>query len=511
MDDLRVGHPGGRRDQHPVLGAEQGEAGVEDRLLAAGAHDDAIGIDRPPARHPAELPRDAAAQLGDADVGRIAGESFLGRLDAGLRRRSRRVEVGLADAEIEDVLARGLAALGLVADGHGLGGLEVLDVGRQGIGHAELPEVVSVGREGESSPPAQGSQPADLAVVCGGLRLGSANAPSSPATAPEAHVPSYPDLHLPPTIAAAVERLGWASDDLALREAAPTAARGHNLVVVAPPAPAYAVPALAGMMAGLGPERRALLLCADAQLEEWGAIAAALGRSTVSVQMARTSARAARRLKAAEVQVIVTSPATAAELQQRSALEPDQIGAVFLAFPESWDDPDALAPLMQDLGKDTQRIICTSSAERTADLTERYARRALVVGGPAADAAAPAPQGPVRTAGVSWSRRVAILAELLEVLDPSSAVVWTADRSRHDDIARVLPPGDSSVRLVTGEPPKASVVIAFDLPTPASARATAGGGRRRAADTSRHRVVRGAAGGAAPAGATARSGRGRAR
>ncbi len=280
-------------------------------------------------------------------------------------------------------------------------------------------------------------------------------------------MPSYPDLHLPPTIAAAVERLGWASDDPALRDAAPTAARGHNLVVVAPPAPAYAVPALAGMMAGLASERRALLLCADAQLEEWSALAAALGSGTVSVQMARTSARAARRLKAAEVQVIVTSPATAADLQRRSALELDQVGAVFLAYPESWDDADALAPLMQDLGKDTQRIICTSSPERTADLTERYARRALVVGGPAADAAAPAPQGPVRTVGVSWARRVAVLAELLEVLDPSSAVVWTADRSRHDDIARALPPGDSSVRVVTGEPPKASVAIAFDLPTPA--------------------------------------------
>ncbi len=280
-------------------------------------------------------------------------------------------------------------------------------------------------------------------------------------------MPSYPDLHLPPTIAAAVERLGWALDDPALRDAAPTAARGHNLVVVAPPAPAYAVPALAGMMGGLAADRRALLLCADAQLEEWGALAAALGGGTVSLQVARTSARAARRLKADEVQVIVTSPGTAAELQRRSALDLDRIGAVFLALPESWDDAEALSPLMQDLGKDTQRIICTSSSEATADLIERYARRALVVGAPPADATAPAPQGPVRTVGVPWSRRVAVLGELLEMLDPASAVVWTADRSRHDDLARALPPGDSTVRVVTGAAPKATVMIAFDLPTPA--------------------------------------------
>ena len=140
---------------------------------------------------------------------------------------------------------------------------------------------------------------------------------------------------------------------------------------------------------------------------------------------------------------------------------------MFLAFPESWDDADALSPLMQDLGKDTQRVICTSSPEGTADLIERYARRALVVGSPPADAAAPAPQGPVRTVGVPWARRVSVLAELLEVLDPASAVVWTADRSRHEDLARALAPGDSTVRVVTGAPPKTAVVIAFDLPTPA--------------------------------------------
>ena len=46
MHDLGVGDPGRRGDEHPVLGAEEGEAGVEDRLLRPRADDDVVGIDR---------------------------------------------------------------------------------------------------------------------------------------------------------------------------------------------------------------------------------------------------------------------------------------------------------------------------------------------------------------------------------------------------------------------------------------------------------------------------------
>ena len=47
-------------------------------------------------------------------------------------------------------------------------------------------------------------------------------------------------LHLSPDIADAVTRLGWAADDPVMRDAAPTAARGHNLVALLPPVPAAA-------------------------------------------------------------------------------------------------------------------------------------------------------------------------------------------------------------------------------------------------------------------------------
>jgi ATP-dependent RNA helicase DeaD len=282
---------------------------------------------------------------------------------------------------------------------------------------------------------------------------------------PEVYMTSYDQLHLSLPIAAAVERLGWRPDDPELRDATPTAARGHNLVVVAPPAPAYAVPALAGMLSRLGADARGLLLCPEAQLAEWGGLVTAIGGARLRIQVARGTARAMRRLKAADVDLVVASPDTALALHRRSALGPDAIGAVFLAWPESWESGESLALLMQDLHKDAQRIVCTAAADRAADLVERYARRALTVGAAPPDAPAPAPVGPVRTAGVSWERRAQVLADLVEIMDPASIVVWTMDRSRHEDIARVLSLGDPGVRVATGDAPKAALVIAFDLPS----------------------------------------------
>src|SRR6478672_1921550 len=61
-------------------------------------------------------------------------------------------------------------------------------------------------------------------------------------------VPTLQDFHLLPSVATALEQLGWSADDPLTRECTPTAARGHNLIVVTPPSPAYATPALAGAL-----------------------------------------------------------------------------------------------------------------------------------------------------------------------------------------------------------------------------------------------------------------------
>lgn len=275
----------------------------------------------------------------------------------------------------------------------------------------------------------------------------------------EAAVAGLDELHLTPTIAAALSELGWSADDPLFREAAPTAARGHNLVLVLPPSPAAATPALAGFASRLGGGRHGLLLCPGGQLDEWGRIVHRLAPD-VRVQVAHGTARATRRLKSDSVDLLITAPDTALALQRRAALHAEALTGVVLAWPESWDEEDSLAALMQDLGKDSQRIVLTAAPEGAAALVERYARRALTLG-----TAEAAPVGPVRTVSVAWERRVAAVADLMELLDPRSVTVWTVDRGPHDQLRATLALPEPEGRLATGDAEAAQVVIAFDLPS----------------------------------------------
>ena len=275
-------------------------------------------------------------------------------------------------------------------------------------------------------------------------------------------MPSFQELHLKPSLATALERLGWNADDPAAREATPTAARGHNLVAATPPVPAYAAPALAGVLNRLGDGKRALLLCPAGQLDEWGRLAHALAQgSNLRVQVAHGTARTTRRLKADAVDLVIATPDTALTLLGRSALGMEELTALFLAWPESWGDEESITPLMQDLPKETQRIIYTSATDRVEALIERYARKSLTTGTPGLESG---PSGPVRTVSVSWLRRVPALAELVELLDPASMVIWTADRSQHAVIAQTVGLLEPELKLVTGDAPEAAIIVAFDLP-----------------------------------------------
>ena len=278
----------------------------------------------------------------------------------------------------------------------------------------------------------------------------------------------FEDLHLVPAAAAALDAMGWSATDAHAREMAPTAARGHNLVAVTPPSPAYAAPALAGMLGRLGGERAALLLCPSSELDEWSGLAHQLTRGLpVRAQVARGEARAMRRLRAGSLDLLIATPETAAALLRRSALKVESLGAVFLAWPERFDDAEALTALMHDLPKDAQRIIFTAAPGRAADFVERYARKALTVGAPAPESGPAEATGAARTVSVAWNRRAAALGELIEMLDPASLVVWAADRGHDAAIARALPLADADVQLVTGdaELPRAEFIVAFDLPS----------------------------------------------
>ncbi|MGI9040877.1 MAG: DbpA RNA binding domain-containing protein [Gemmatimonadales bacterium] len=273
-------------------------------------------------------------------------------------------------------------------------------------------------------------------------------------------------LHLSAPVAAALERLGWSDADPMVREAAPTVARGHNLVVVTPPSPAYAAPALAGLISRLSEGGRAMLLCPAGQLDVWATEVHLLGRgSAVRVQVAHGTARAMRRLRGEAIDLLVATPETALALQRRSALGLDRLNTVLLAWPENYEEGESIAPLMQDLPKEAQRIIHTAAPESVAELVERYARRALTLGAPPPGTVAE-PVGPVRTVSVPWDRRAAALADLVELLDPPSLVVWSLDRGQHEAIEQALSLQEPEIRLVTGDAPKAQTIVAFDLPTP---------------------------------------------
>ena len=87
------------------------------------------------------------------------------------------------------------------------------------------------------------------------------------------------------------------------------------------------------------------------------------------------TARALRRLKAQAVDLVITTPETALTLLGRSALSMDRLTALFLAWPESWSEEESLTPLMQDLPKDTQRIIYTSAPDRVEALIDGTSAR----------------------------------------------------------------------------------------------------------------------------------------
>ena len=147
-----------------------------------------------------------------------------------------------------------------------------------------------------------------------------------------------------------------------------------------------------------------------------------VGRS--AIQVARGTSRATRRLRDDAVDLLIATPETALALQRRAALHADALAAVLLAWPEAWEDEEAVGPLMQDL-KEAQRIVLTSAPERAAALVERYARRALTLGAAALHGE---PVGPVRTVTCHGAAASPPSRDLVELLDPTSLVIWTADR-----------------------------------------------------------------------------------
>ena len=274
-------------------------------------------------------------------------------------------------------------------------------------------------------------------------------------------------LHLAPALAGALDAAGWPVGHATLRQAAPVAARGHNLVFVAPPAPAWARPVLAGVAGRLQAERSGpvLALCPAESVDEWSRAAERVTVGTgLRLAAVQSPGRLTRLLRTDTVDLAFTTPDIAFELVRRAALKLEGLGGILLLWPEAWGDDDLVSTLLQDVPRETQRIVVTADATGSASLIERYCWRAPVVDLIGASAE---PTIPIRSAPVSWRGRLDVVAELVDQLDPDSVTVWMADLADRDAVARSLAAAGVVATFTNGDAARASLIIAYDLPTPA--------------------------------------------
>lgn len=269
-------------------------------------------------------------------------------------------------------------------------------------------------------------------------------------------------------VAASLSALGWPAAAAGPRELAALALRGTPTVLAVPHAPAHAGPLVAGLLARLAADRsrRALLLCPAGEESVWAALAAvAAGTSGIRTAAALGPARAQRRIREGDIDLFIASPDTALLLHRRAALKPESFDTVVLAWPLQLETAgEALGVLLADM-KDATRLVVVDDAIAAEGIIERYGRKAARVGFPADDAGLP-PRSSARTVSVAWDRRVAAVPDLLEMLDPTVATVWTADRTLDAALAQVMSAGDLRLHRATADDAVEGTVICVDLPSP---------------------------------------------
>ncbi|MEO8452090.1 MAG: DbpA RNA binding domain-containing protein [Gemmatimonadota bacterium] len=286
---------------------------------------------------------------------------------------------------------------------------------------------------------------------------------------------SRPVDALPPaSLGEVMAQRGFAPD----HPLAAVAFRGSNLVVSAPPAPAYAVPAIAGLLARVEPipDLAAVVIVPEEAFEPWSRVTGSFGPSAARVVAARGPARATRHLTSGQCQVLLGTPGLIAELLRRGVVQPAALSAIMLVWPERWLLPELELAITSELNKDAQRIIVTADPAATAPLVERFAWKAPILGPLAANTVVAPAIGTARFVSTSWRDRVTTVARVIELVDPSPLTVWTADTSLHSELAGALESWNPSIVLAAdGELPAAGTVICVDLPTPAQLAQVAGG------------------------------------
>jgi DbpA-like RNA binding protein len=253
------------------------------------------------------------------------------------------------------------------------------------------------------------------------------------------------------------------------------ATRGNNLVCLAPPSPSAVRIVLRGVLERQGTAGgRSLALAPAEALEEWARVAAQLAPGDARVAAARTPARLGKLLAAGASPLLFTTAHTAHELLRRAALKPAELAGMLLLWPEAWGDDALAGELLQEVPKETPRIVVSTDAVASASFIERYCWRA-----PVADLLGPAPidaAPKVRSMPVAWNRRGEALLDLVEQLDPATLAIWVADPADRDAIEDAMRASGSRAAISHEPPAPAALVVAYDLPSPAGLRTLAAAG-----------------------------------
>ena len=250
------------------------------------------------------------------------------------------------------------------------------------------------------------------------------------------------------------------------RNLAETAAqRGNNLVCFAPPSPSSCRSALRGVLNRTDPMHPGpfLALAPAEAIEEWARVAAQTAGKSGAVLAARGTARLLRLVQTPGPKLGITSPSVAHELVRKAALKPQELAGIVLLWPEGWSSAELVTELLQEIPRETQRILVTSDPVGQASWIERYCWRAAV-----ADLLGPLAEGApwVQTVPVAWGRRSEAVVDLVEQLNPDSLWVWIADASDAGSIEATLG-GTGTAAIVGSElPGRPALVVAYDLPSP---------------------------------------------
>ena len=242
---------------------------------------------------------------------------------------------------------------------------------------------------------------------------------------------------------------------------------GKPLVYVCPPAGWALAPLLGHLAPG---ERPAEVLVLVPEPSAAADLAGCLGDGGPLAPLHATTGttRATRLLRRSAIRTLVCTPGDALQLARRAALKLADLRQLVIAWPEAalaLGDGPALDTLLAD-AREAQRLIATADERDPAlgDFLTRHAHRAPVLVAARAPATPAASAAAIRYVVVDDARRAAVVAALLDQLDPDGALVWDPVPARHSAYATLA--RDPAVRVATspGTAP-AALGIAADLPS----------------------------------------------